>query len=451
MALISDPDFLIDGTEITITPGTKKIRLNIAGNLSTDGVTLQAIYSKLKELWRTNSTYIKYEFPMVSLTSEQYELVGGWDFENLSTKQLIRTGGWALKDNSGVSLEEWAGVITLGTLGSTDQVYYQQSLSGSATNIVLTGPVNQAIQIFGGPLNGNFNRRNFLKLFVRVYQKSYASSQLSDIGVNDLTYQVYRFPLANSSDLKIVANDNTIDTTAPYNGMSIQWYGTDQVRSIGGTNRNFRVIINGNNGTAEQIYEFVQRQLRRSTDIDAGTGSKIGNVTDSLLRFVGDTLFTMLQSEGGVFIDNYRTEDVNRITFVDNTGTNRTFPFTASITLQFNSNLVNDPNAKYFLYFANDDAGDNTGRDYGTLNAILVNDSTGSPITGDVTATSITRTFAYDTNIQRGASSAAIDAPVVAVALGLQNAVFTSATGTITRSTANQISLVSPQERAYRT
>lgn len=451
MALITDPDFLVDGTEITVTVATKKISLNIAGNLSTDGVTLQAVYSKLKELWRTNATYIKYAFPLTAITSEVFELVNGWDFTNLATKQLIRNGGWALKDNAGISLEEWAGIVTLGSIGSTDQVYYQQSAVGLATNIVLTGPVNQAVQIFGGPVNGAFDLRSYMKLFVRVYQKLYSAAQLSDIGVTTLTYQVYRFPLANAADLKITVTDTNVDTVAPYNGMSISWFTVAQVRSIGGVNRNFKVIINGNNGTAEQIYMFVQRSLRKSTDIDAGIGTKTGNVTSELLRFVGDNLATLLQTEGGVFIDNYQANDINRITFVDDLGVNRVFPFTASITLQFNDNLVNDPSAVYSLFFTNDDSGDNTGRDFGTSTAIIVNDSAGNPINGTITAASITKTFAYDSNVQRGAASAGTDAPITGVAIGLNTSTYVKVTGTITRSIANQLSIGGQLERNYKT
>ena len=53
MPLINDPDQLNQGTEITIDTTLKEITLNIAGNLSNAGVTGQALYSFLKEEWRT--------------------------------------------------------------------------------------------------------------------------------------------------------------------------------------------------------------------------------------------------------------------------------------------------------------------------------------------------------------------------------------------------------------
>jgi len=48
MAIITDPDDLNQGVEIDINPIGKEITLNIAGNLSDDGVTLQAVFSFLK-------------------------------------------------------------------------------------------------------------------------------------------------------------------------------------------------------------------------------------------------------------------------------------------------------------------------------------------------------------------------------------------------------------------
>ena len=450
MALITDPDNLNQGVEVTISTGAKTIKLNIAGNLSSDGVTGQCVFSFLKEEWRNDSTLNKFPFPMEQVTTKQFELIGGWDWADDATRYLIRSAGWAVKNTSGVIIEEWAGVISLGAIGSSDQVYFQQESNGAAVNFQLTGAVNQAVKIYGDASRGNINYRSYLKVFVRTQGKTYSQSQLSEIGVTTMTYEVYSFALTNQTDLKVVANDATIVGSAPYTGMSITWYAADQARSIGGTNYNFKVIINGNNGTAEQIYSFVQWALRQNSDIDAGAGTKTGKLADSLLRFTGDALTTLLQTEGGVYIDNFNNADINRLTFIDNTGTGRTFPFTAALTLEFNSNLVADTAAKYWVYFTNDDAGDNTGRDFGTANAIVVNNASGVAMTGDVSgASSVSLTFAYDANTQRGAASAGVDAPITVVAIGLNTAQYVVATGTIERSTANKVSLVAALERVY--
>lgn len=449
MPLIVDPDSLSQNTEVTINTTAKSITLTKAGNLSDDGVTLQCVYSFLKEEQKNDTTLIKFPFPMITITEEKFEMVNGWDFADTTTKQLIRTGGWALKNESGVSLEEYSGIITLGSIGASDQVYYQQASVGAATNIVLTGAVNQAVKVYGDAAHGNYDYRTYFKIFVREYQKLYAQSQLSDIGVTSMTYQVYRFPLANSADTKVTHPDGSM-VIEPYASMTITQYETAQQRSIGGVNRDFHVIIDGNNGTAEEIYEFAQYQLRLNADIDDGTGTQTGKVTNSLLQFVGDTLKTKLMPEGGVFIDNYQTNDINRLVFVDDLGIERTFPYVASLTLQFGDNLVNDANAIYKVFFTNDDAGDNLGYDYGTVNAIVVEDSSAVPMSGLVDGnSSIQHTFDYDKNDQRGSDSTGDDAPITVVAIGLSTAQYVKATGTIQRSTSNTVSLVAALERNY--
>jgi len=454
MAMIVDPDDLNQATEIDITPYTSSgtLQLNIAGNLSTDGVSLQCLYSFLKEEWKSDTNLIKYPFPMLAITEEKFELINGWDFYDQDSKNLIRTGGWALKDTGGTTEEEYAGIITLGTLGATDQVYYQQMISGAYSNIVLQGAVNQAVKTYGDADHGNYDYRSYFKIFCREYQKSYASSQLSEIGVTTMTYQVYRFPVTNTSDAKITHDDVTVSGTTPYSGMSITWYGDSaQGRDIGGVTRNFHVIIDGNDGTAEQIYEFVQFYLRHPyEDIDAGVDVKIGKVTNELLRFVGDTLYTRLDSHGGVYIDNFQEIDKNRLIFVDDDGENRQFPYVAVLTIQFGDNLKNDAQAIWRVFFTNDDAGDNLGRDFGTSGCLTVLDADTATMSGLVGGASSTQlTYDYDGNEQRGYLSKGEDAPITVVAIGLATGQYISATGTIQQSTANVVSLVAALERNY--
>jgi hypothetical protein len=444
MALIVDPDSLNDGTEIVISTANKTVRLVATGNLSNDGVTIKCVYSKLKELWKSSATYIKSPFPMTPITDEQFEMVNDWDWYDDTTRYLLRTGGWAVKDSSGVSLEEWAGIISLGSIGSSDQAYFQQVAAAASTNFQLTGPVNQAVKVYGDATHGNFDYRSHFAIFCRIYQKSYALSQLSDIGVTTLSYQAYRFPLANAADIKITHDDTAVDGDAPYTGMSITWYASAQQRDIGGTNRDFHIIIDGNSGTAEEIYEFVQRALRKTSDIDDGAGTKIGNVTSALLKFVGDTLYTRLQSEGGVFIDNYVAADINRIIFVDDTGTERTFPYTSALTISFGDNLKNDADAIYSVFFTTNPSGN-----FGTDNAVVVDDADDADMSGSVGgSSSVQLTFAYDTNNQ-GGRTPATDAAITVVGIGLETGQYVKATGTIQRSNSNSVSLVAPLERNY--
>lgn len=539
MALITDPDLLNQGTEVTISTGAKTVDLAVAGNLSTDGVTLKALYSFLKEEWKNDATLIKYDFPMTPITDEQMQIGvssrnNGWNWSDTTTRELIRTGGWQEVNSSGTVTAEYAGIVTLGSLESGTQVYHQTVSGGSTTNFVLTGVVNQAVQVYNS--TGPVDTRSYMKLFAREQGDKYATSDLSAIGVTTMTYQVYRFPLATQADIKISVadvgidanSDNTADVS-PYSGMSITFHNSAQARTIGGVSRNFGIIIDGNGGTAEQIYEFVQWSLRRTTDIDADASSLIGKIAPELLEFVGDTLKTKYAANpeaggNGVYIDDFQTADINRLTFLDNTNTERTFPYTATVTLNFSTTLSGDSNAIYRVFFTNDDAGANAGNDFGTSGAIIPRSSDSYSTTnrertsnvatittstshglavGDIVevvsvggtgyngtvevatvptgttftyantgsnegstadtggtvyvcmggrvsaAASVAFGYDYDTNVQRGSGSDGEDAPLTAVAIGLAGAQYVLATGTLTRSTANAISMVAPIERNY--
>jgi hypothetical protein len=541
------------------------------GDLSSDGVTIQAIYSYLKEEWKTDNDLIKFPFPMVAITPEQFEYVDGWQPADIDTVYLFKDGGFAVKDSNGDSSSEFAGIITLGSLDTSDQVYYQQTEDGNAKNIHLTGAVNQCVKTYGilkdqtgisfvsatdtiasttamttffvgevievvgstsndgtytiatiatdnlsmtveetGTLTDESagatititaDARSYYKIFAREYQKLYAQSELADIGVSTLTYQAYRFPLANADDLKITNDDSTVGTQLPYTDMDItylegvgfdpwanattypansvvsdagRWYitalgGTSNgtgvgddtgvtdwaafsgERDIGGTYYAFNIIIDadvaddGNLPTAEEIYEFVQYSLRQDSDIDAGSGIVIGKTANVLLEFVGDTLVT----ENGVFIDDFSSTDINRIEFYDYSGTKRVFPFVSAGTINFNDNLVADSGPIYKMFFTNNDAGDDDGSDFGTAGAIIVQDNSASDIAGDVTGPQVQFTYDYDGNTQRGAGSAGTDAPVTVVSIGLDKAQYVKTTGTIGRSNSNSFSLVASLERNY--
>lgn len=474
MALITDPDSLADSAsddgsqEVFINTATKVIKLVVVGNLSSDGVTLKALYSFLKEQWRNDpntKNLAAFPFPMIPITDESFEFVEGWDLADNTARYLIRNAGWTVKNTSGNTTQMWAGIIGLGTIESNDQLYYQQVSGGAATNVQLTGQVNQAVQIYrdddgdGNTSEGSdFDRRTYFKLFTREQGQLYDSASLSDIGVTTMSSQAYRFPISTGTDLKITHTDTEIDANsnnaadvAPYDGMSITYYATGQTRSIGGTNRTFGIIINGNNGTAEEIYEFVQWSLRRTTDIDAGAGTLTGKIADELLEFVGDTLKTKNATNPagggtGVFIDNYQTVDINRLVFRDNSEVERTFPYVAALTINFGDNLKNDSSAKYWVYFTTLPGSDN---DFGEASAVIVDDNTGSDMAGNVSAaSSVTKSFNYDGNTQ-GGRTAGTDAAITVVGIGLNTGQYVKATGTITRSTSNSISLVAALERNY--
>src|SRR5512139_700487 len=124
MAKITSRSSLNVGTEIVIDEPNKTIQLVEAGNLvAKDGVTLQAVYSKLVDLWATSS-YQDSPFPMYAIDalSGQFQIgtdgrtYSGWTWADNTTRNMLRDGGWSEYSAAGVLQQQFAGFIGLGTI-----------------------------------------------------------------------------------------------------------------------------------------------------------------------------------------------------------------------------------------------------------------------------------------------------------------------------------------------
>lgn len=514
MAKIIDPDFLVRsstlanlGVDGNVWIDTTSFSISLAtfGDLTTDGVTIQALYSYLKEEWKTDPLLIKYPFPMVAITPEQFEFVEAWKPADLTTSNLFRDGGYAIKNADGSSAEEYIGAISLGDLGGTDQVYFQQSVDGVSSNVVLTGAVNQCIKVHGdggghGIDNTNaVDHRGYFKMFVREYQKLYDQSEISDIGVSSLTYQAYRFPLTNGADLKITHDDSTVSSSLPYTDMSITYldgigfttfadgttYQSNSVvqdstgrwfiTSSGGTSNSGGALdVVSDTGITDWVSYGGERQIgagwypfdiiidadvagdgnlptaeqiyefvQWSLRQDADIDSGVGSVNGKTASSLLKFVGDNLVTSTGVYIDDFSETDINRIEFYDVNDIKRLFPFVAAGSINFNQNLVDDSGAVYRMFFT-----DANGSNFGDTDAIIVQDNNGNDIAGDVTGPQVQFTFDYDGNNQ-GGRTPGTDAAITVVAIGLDKAQYVKATSTISRSNANSVSLVASLERNY--
>ncbi|MDD5416191.1 MAG: hypothetical protein PHE48_04280 [Candidatus Daviesbacteria bacterium] len=525
MAKIVDPDGLAQTTDVVINTTTKKIQIITTGNVSnaspgsTSGVTLQAVYSFLKEEWKTDAALNKFKFPIKMFTKTDGILINGWDWTDATTRNVIRDAGW-----EEITGDKYAGIVSLGNFdASTDQATYQNIIgyNQSVTNFNKTGNLNEAIMIYNA--TGPVDYTGYLKLFLRIASgsgtgKLYAEyNLLTEQSISALEPVLYKLPLSNSTDLKITIADATLDAASPpYNGMKINylkgkgfttyanstvypaasvvkddtgrwfftaaggtsngatratdigvtdWVAYDGEVQIGSNYYAFNRLLTANNGTDTQIYNWAQRQLRKTTDINANDSTTVnqrsglvekGNVAELLLEYVGDTLKT----KGGLYISGFNTNSTNSIKFRDitvdgggvnaNTGlpvtsTERAFPFVAAGNMNFSSNLVSEPDAdtKYTMYFTT-----NPGGNFDSSSAIIVKNNSSADITGQITASSIAFDFDYDNNVQ-GGRTAGTDAGVTIVAQGLNGATWVMATYTITRATGQTITVNADDERNY--
>ncbi len=419
MATIIDPDFLRDAATdsaqniyIDTALRTIKVRNNsLSANpnkgpvLDKTGVTLQALYSFLKEEWKNdpnNKTLIAYPFPLIAITPEQFEFRYGWTPADDSSRSFLRTAGWREYAADNTTLKrQYMGVISLGNIdgdqngddvGDQDKAYYGFFNSSTLApvagpfNFNYAGPVNEAVQTLDS--TSYDYRSRTMTVFIRQPSKTYDQTNTTDIGITagtSLPYNVQRFPLAEGADLNVVDRTGTALTdtilntnsqagekydSADGNGPKIIFLSDSALSSTFGYTKDlsggpygFGIKIDGvagdgsGNLSKTEIYSWVQYRLRATTNIEDSAGAtKVGKLTDELLEFVGSTLKTKnatnLDGGGtGVAIVNFLATDVNDLAFRDNTETERTFPFTAAGIVSFsNEILLDSSNAKFFMY-----------------------------------------------------------------------------------------------------
>lgn len=459
MAKIVSKTGLVVATNLVINETAKTIQFLEAGGLVfKDGVTWQALYSKLVDLWAT-SPYQDSPFPAYAIDalSGQFQIgtdgdtYSGWTFADDSTRNALRDGGWSEYSAAGVLQQQFSGFVGLGTItpATTVQPYYHLGETDTPTNFPFTDQFNVGVKVFGDATHGNLDKRSYATTFCREYGKKFKSSKLSDTGATVTGANKQNFLISNEDDLKITGLLGTVQATgdaamsgAPYSGITVAYYSANQTRVINSVSCNFKIIINGNGATLEQIYAKVQYMLRQGTDINTGgtAGSKIGKIQSELLAFVGDTLVT----SQSVYIDNLLSADSNRIDFYDDSNTVRRNPYTAAGTLNFNSVLIGAGSSYRLMYSAPPGA----GNDYGESGAITVlkSDNT-TPISGTITAASIAFDFDYDNSTVGG--GAGTDKAVTLIGIRPGYGKFAVATGTLSRSKGITLSLVAEQDRVY--
>ena len=458
MAKLTSKASLVVGTNIVINEPARTIQLLEAGGLSfKDGVTLQAVYSKLVDLWAT-SGYQDSPFPMYAIDalSGQFQIgtdganANGWTWADTNTRNSLRDGGWSETtgtSGAGTEVAQYCGFTGLGSVfpATTVQPYYHLASTDAPINFPFTDQFNIGVKVKD---NVGLDKRTYAKCFVREYGKKFKSSILADTGATATGAFKQAFLISNEDDLKLTTLLGSVQATAdaamagaPYSGITVAYYSADQTRTIAGVSRNFKIIIEGNGGTLEQIYAKVQYLLRQNSDINTGgtAGTKTGKIQDELLKFVGETLVT----SQSVYIDDVLSADSNRVEFYDDSNTLRINNYTASGTMDFNAVLVG-AGSSYRLMFTTTPGGD----DYGEASAITVNNAAGTPITGTISAASISFDFDWNGNVQGGyAGSTSRDVTLIAIRPG--SGKFAVGTGTITQSKAIKISATAEQDRVY--
>ena len=417
--------------EFELQTGAKTIKAIITStNLDDDapgktsGATGRALYSALKIAWLASTILRRYKFPIKMIFEGSFIVTNDWTFVDAQTNDVMRDAGFQIA----LTAAEQACMISLGSMDApaSDLAYYAQTVGFTAAtpNYDKTGELNENIDV----TTNNTYKRSFLRIQGKTYSEY---NLLNEQGLSLLNFQAYSFPLENGTDLKIIESDANIDTIEPYISMKLNYlkgskfatWGTGVVYVAGdvvldplvnsdgstlgkwfftpaggtssgtGTGDDVGVIdwelydgqiqigtewqsgnrvIDCGTGTHIEAYEWWQRQLRKTTDINAddttsinqqGFGSVNGEVGELLGEFVGDNL----KPAAGVLLTNFDTNSTNNIQHspitVDGGGLDSFFipiayseiayPFVSAGNFNFSTNLDTQPNAEtvYDVYF----------------------------------------------------------------------------------------------------
>ena len=446
---ILDPDLLTYSVNsatnnLRFTTSTKKIRLVEGGSFTfADGVTGQCLFSKIKEAIGAEATLISIKLPIREMIhDESMELINGWTFEDTDTIKSIRDCGVAYVNLAGATTAMFACFVTLGAVavGTTAaDLYFAQSSSTNATTSTFTHlhtadtfGVNELVQIYSdtnGDGTPDYDYRSYAKVFLRRAGYTYDESDNTAIGYSELTYKKYNFPITHAVDAGVTVADGTL---SGYTGMAIQWYAAAQSASgqVGGP-YNYHVLVTGAGKTHDEIYSWVQYQLRQTSDIDTDvTGNRTGTVTPALVRMDGSTLKTIYQAGvGGVHIVNPSATSLNNISEQDDTQAYRTYPLSVSVVCEFDSYLTGDADS-YFWVFATDD--------YGTPGVTPLLDSSSAQMKGVATTSPVSFAYTYT-----------VDVPLTGVAMGKAGAKIATVATTL-NSTGAKLVFTPGLERWHR-
>jgi hypothetical protein len=242
----------------------------------------------------------------------------------------------------------------------------------------------------------------------------------------------YIIDTAAASLLTLIAEEsltaNADDTTASQNGNMTGDSGI--VRTINQVDYPFHWRLFANGATLDQAYQFVQRELRRATDIDGGNGTERGDITDALMTYVSPNGVTL-----DMYPDDLASAEANNTSYVDISGDTRNNAFLVGITFVVNSNLIGASNKRLTAYFTSVPSGD-----FDTNDAIIVDDVDSVDMDWTTIAGNKQASFDY-TNNSQGGRTPDTDAPITVVALGDDNATHVLVTETITKVNALTITI----------
>lgn len=188
----------------------------------------------------------------------------------------------------------WATIYRSSFDGASTTKY---TLNGSHTNSVTTFTVNEAIDA-SVPSSGSF--------------------QVDSEVVTYTGKTTYTFTGCTRGQYRTTAASHSASASLSTN--------TKQYTAVVKTTNSARRL--------SEIYQWLQSQLTKATDIDTLTGGHIGKLTSSLASYTG----TMVTATG-VWVEGFSSVDTNSITYTDAAAATHTSPLSVAVVVNFDSTI----------------------------------------------------------------------------------------------------------------
>jgi hypothetical protein len=409
---------------------------------SFDGITLRALYNFDNQERRTDEELRLFK----RATGGDYRFAGAFTFVNGwkldgGDRNKPRGSGWVeyAVDGNGETFVDriYHGVASLVEIQPTTVPYYAlvedtlESTLQSATwvDFVRAGDINEAVQVFGSTAFGDTGAGNFdftlRTLVVRVRSWGYNPGETTSVATGIPEFSGFSAGYGVGESINPANDFDLVDVyggaqIAPWTGMSLEKLAVPQTETgFNEADGDFTwVLHNTLGGTVRECAAFLDALPLQDSDVDDGAGSYNGrNGRVWYLRDAAGKVVTQSIGGEGLFIEGLAVAEQQNVVFTDDSGGTKTYPFFPEVRINVGVAAVADTNAWYHVFYTEGA----TDEDFDTANAVTVNDSSGSPVKGNVSADAVgnlvTFAYAYDTNTQAGLP-AGVDKDCVVVVEG---------------------------------
>jgi hypothetical protein len=168
-----------------------------------------------------------------------------------------------------------------------------------------------------------------------VYQRTF-QKRFSQFTTTASSGGVDTIPLSISADPLLTVASATMDT---WSDMSITWGAVNKDAGDGDGAQPYSVVIatTDSSRTLVEIYNWVQYQLTKATDIDDGAGTHVGKITDQLVDMSSST---SMVTRTGVWVEGFLDSDINNIIFTDDNSVTHDPPLEVSVAVTIDASVV---------------------------------------------------------------------------------------------------------------